>query len=703
MLNQQSVLRSVIVLLFVFSGAPLPGQTNIPAVFLPEDAVGNPPLHELTVGRQPHIATNGTTFIVTSTYVPPVSSVAQMFMAAVDESGQPLLGASQQFSGRGSATCVASNGDQYLATWSHAGNTVAVRIDSAGNFLDSHTLHEPTYFDTTRTVDGFAPLAWNGNEYVVLTLAGDPFGGRHWIATRVDSSGTVIENDIPFGGVPYGSVAAIAARSGVSLVLIPQGASTDVRTLSGDLVSPVVQLPGDFDAVTDGADGFLAVSRDNSELAGQHFDTSGRPDSPPFIIDHGEFNHASVTSSGASYVATWSDFSSGIKAIRLTGDGRALDSHVTILPRGGWPEIASNGRSSLVALTPDENTSTRVAQVRDDASATNPFRGFSDQINPLVTWDGNEPHVTWNDGAILDKPIGSPQSTEIEKGAMLVAVASSKTSKLYLALDAQGLKALTPNGVGVQLDDNPLDFGALYRVIPVSDGFMAVWLRNSSNDSGIFAARISSDGTLLDPPHRIASGASDLAIGASETSVLVAYNDGWGIVRGLLLTPQGLLTTDDITVPQDLPHSLSIASDGTNFLVTWLNQNAQQSNDYVGGQLIAADGHTLGPKRGFTAGNDAKSKLTAFWSGSNYLILWSRSTNFATADLWAARVTTNGQLIDYPAVHIGPLNGQLNGAAIGPAGQLAVAYMRHDGGAAGSQRAYARILVFTRRRLATHR
>jgi hypothetical protein len=300
------------------------------------------------------------------------------------------------------------------------------------------------------------------------------------------------------------------------------------------------------------------------------------------------------------------------------------------------------------------------------------------------------PSVSWSDQDLYERRIGdvSPPR-KLASSVTLIQSVGGGPDPLHLVVDASGLTALTASS-SVLLERG---FTGTARGVWTGSSFIVVW--STFSTSTLFAARLAPDGTLIDGPHQISSqGVGEFAIAASSANVLVAYlHPVTRLTHGVMLTPFGLTRTDDIATPQDLVTSMSIASNGTDFLVTWISANGVHSNDYIAGQIVDADGHLVGQRKILSPGDDWKTHGTTFWTGSEYLIVWSRRS--LSADLWAIRVTAEGQLLDYPPVHLGAFEGDITAIARSTSGQLLVAYTR-------SPRAYTRFVTFPRTRSARH-
>ncbi len=110
----------------------------------------------------------------------------------------------------------------------------------------------------------------------------------------------------------------------------------------------------------------------------------------------------------------------------------------------------------------------------------------------------------------------------------------------------------------------------------------------------------------------------------------------------------------------------SVASDGTDYLVVWEDfRNAQDTSEDIFATRVSRAG-TILDTAGFpvsTAPNQQQSPDVA-WNGSTYLVVWSDHRSGVLGDIWGARVTNGGTVLDPSGKAISTATGQQDWPAV---------------------------------------
>lgn len=693
-------------------------QTPIPTIALEERALGVP---STTVSAFPGIsavASNGKSFLI-ATSAQTISFGPYAALMLVDSAGHPAIDHSYLFSA-GNAAGVASNGSDFLTVWGHFGETDAVRVSADGTLLDPNpiVIHIPTRTQFTSHDLGVSErsAAWDGSQWVVLTrieqvqttpnLRIDMFE----IATLVGENGQVLQNDLE---VNRGSNNALAARNGVSVIVWSDG-GVFVRTLNGtgSLSDPiqVSAIASTANAIAAGDDGFLVVQSENGSTAvrAQHLDPGGRPDTPALTVSPTSTGAPSVTWAGTSYRVAWADGSNAIQSVRV--NSRAIvDAPPVALASGQNPTLAFNGTSSLLTWSAnDGSTRTRLADVAGTGQLVHSF------VNPQslneIEFAAVGVSVAWTEV--------TSRLTNVSDGTSLPPI-SDGAYTLIRGLNRPLVVSGTVPPFTVRYADGSGQPFALPTRNPfwTGNGFLCLWTDdapagNSFQAMPLYAQRFEANGSPFDAvPRQIGTsfalsqnftGAAALYngvfAGASRSETLVAYVDMGASLQGILLNGGEIVDLGEIAPPQALANPIVIASDDEDFVVTWIG-GMNGTNSYIGSRRVLANGDMPDPWRIDSPGNDTKDAMATFWTGLDYLVVWSKvgappaDRYSAGRELVALRIGQDGKLIDYPPMGIGTVNGETIRFAYRD-GLLAIAYQR-------DARVYSDFVVTPRRRIAS--
>ena len=182
-----------------------------------------------------------------------------------------------------------------------------------------------------------------------------------------------------------------------------------------------------------------------------------------------------------------------------------------------------------------------------------------------------------------------------------------------------------------------------------SDGenFLVVWHESRSGSSDIYGARVTRQGTVIDPVGFVISQAADdqcnAVVGYNGTDYLVVWEDYRGGVYddiyGARVTAEGrVLDPDGIAICTGWRYQIctSLACGSSNSLVTWFDP-AQLC---VYGARVTAQGAVLDPA-GILISTWSSGEPTVAFGGDNFLVVWC-----STVGLLGARVTPGGTVLD---------------------------------------------------------
>jgi hypothetical protein len=600
------------------------------------------------------------------------SGIDYVFGARVDTSGVLLDSCGVAISGGGSQIyhpAVGFDGTNYLVAWQRyygESDIYGARVSPGGVVLD------PAGIAIAATGYGeWQPaMAFDGTNYLVVYYRGNSSGWFDVYGVRVSPGGVILD--------PAGIVISAAANDEWHADVAFDGTNylvvwEDNRTASWDIYGARVTVAG---AVLDPTG--IAIS------------TTQYQESYP-----------AITSNGTGWFAVWEDYRintgvSDIYGARVNGSGVVLDpAGVCVSAAAGnqlQPAVAFDDTNYLVVWQDyriGAQANVYGARVSEDGIVLDPTGiGISlavkDQTNPAIASGGAKTFVAWQDyrnsttdaadiygarvsvgGSPLD-PDGIAISKEVNN-QLVTAVAFDGTNYLVVWEDYRNSLKGEIYGTRVSADGEVLDpqgivisTGANGRFNPAVafDGtnYLVVWQDYRYDNYGdIFGARVGTDGVVLNPGGIIIAFASKEqlypALAFDGTNYLVVWQDkrsgSWDIygarvsVSGTVLDPIGLILVP-ATGDQGLP---AIAFEGTNYLMVW--HDARSGSRDIYGSRVSVSGSVLDGS-GFiisAAANHQDNPAVAF-DGTDYLVAWQDMRNGPNYDIYGARVTVVGAVLD---------------------------------------------------------
>ncbi len=609
---------------------------------------------------EPVVAFDGTCFFVAWTDFR--LGTSSIYGARVSSDGEVLDPAGFSISDTGNnhrGVALASDGNQVLAVWSseHSG--------SRGIWGKRFARGTGLPFDTTAQLIADPPqnqevpdIAFGGGNFmVVFRDARDDMGDIYGIRVRPD--GTPIEpapfplavavgfQDLPrVASGPNGFVAVWADERN------PWPAYNDVYGARISLTGTVLDPNGRplFEAVNqdnspvvafDGANFTVAWFRardpmpNGYTLVGARFAPDlSRLGPASFDIETGYFDafNPVLLLAGNAYLVVWevdegANEQLDLHFTRLRTDGTALaPADVNLTAHANpqtWPGVGFNGTRYLVAWNDNRGQDAGLFGSLVGAEPTvEPTAGFAlsqrpgrvwtyQEGNPDVASDGADYFVAWGDNVA---GVGELRATRVR---------------------SDGTVLDTP---GILISSGP---GRRYWPRVVFDGthYFVVWADTRNGRADIFGARVSRDGTVLEPngfPIRVS-----------------AFN-------------------------KDRP---AVAFDGTQFLVVWSEGDPDDNSDDVLAHRVTRDGvkRELVPIRVSNADN------RQFWAnvayqGGVFLVVWHDHRDSQDANA-AARVTADGTVLDPAGVVLTSAGAQLDVPEVVSDGRgFVVVWPQKDGG-----------------------
>lgn len=536
---------------------------------------------------------------------------------------------------------VAYGSGNYLVVWRDqrafgGGDIYAARVTAAGAILD------PTGILVAGTTnDEMEPaVAWSGTQWMVAWKSA--FNGGSIRAARVSSAGVTLDpSGLTIGNSVY---APAVAWSGQSFVVGWVGTFPGTLTLRR------------LDA--------------NGMVVGSNIGLTSSVSDVKLVLYAGNV-HVFFLKAGLQYQ-------------RVTPAGVVLDaSPVTAFdPAGGAiPNeyaVASNAASLLIGFqyqTPAPNIvrQTRWQLLNNGAAGTvNLVDQGTNQFHIAAAATSGAFFFTWRDGNVLKGTVLANDGSLIAATSNLVPFTLSNfqfgPNELAASSDGTGfLLAYTSPGdiVGTRfttalakLDASPIllspSANAELNASVAYNGtsWLVAWEDSRSlGGSDIYGARVSPNGTILDPAGIAISTATghqrEPAVASNGSGWLVAYQDGRNATDDIYATR--LDASGAVQDAAGIPVSTAageqrhpgIASDGSGYLVSWFEDMAAP----IRAARVTSAGAVQDP-----AGIDVATTVTGndrapgvAYNGTNYLVGWGASN---LGSVYAARVTPGGAVLD---------------------------------------------------------
>jgi hypothetical protein len=349
---------------------------------------------------------------------------------------------------------------------------------------------------------------------------------------------------------------------------------------------------------------------------------------------------------GANFLVVWQDIRGGshydIHGARVTPAGTVLDpSGIAISTAEGgqeWPALAFDGTKSLVVWGDARDglhfyihgaRVTQAGTVLDTAGIGISFAANS-QLSPTLAFDGANFLVVWED----------------ERGGSDSDIYGARVTPAGVVLDPQGIAIST---VAAEQNTPAVTFD--------SANFLVVWEDCRDGTSDIYGARVTPGGAVLDPagiaistatntqsyPAIAFDGANFLVIWQDERSGIYSHIYGARVTPGgAVLDPAGIAIST-ATGSQSYP---ALAFDGENYLATWSNGDIYGARVTPAGVVLDPAGIAIS-----TATNTQSYPALAF-DGANFLVAWQDGRVVFRTAIYGARVTPGGTVLDPSGIPI---------------------------------------------------
>jgi hypothetical protein len=542
---------------------------------------------------------------------------------------------------------VASDGEQCLVVWHRYMNgesdIIGRRVGQSGEPLD------PAGIELSATEHSeYAPrVTSNGTDYFVVWY--DSHNGQSAVrAARVSGSGSVLDA----AGVTVSQngrehYPSVGSDGGDYLVFWEDNRDWRRDFYCARVTSSAeVQDPG----------GVLVST-------GESVSGSGRLDGPDVAFGKAEWMTAWAGAPGG--------YEDCVCGARVSRTGSVLDDEAIIVSLG--TDVQRHPAASF-----------------DGASYVLAWLGYHDSYSDIYASRVDPWGTVLNERPIPISMSGSTGPPTVASGAenTIIVWPDGREGRmnLYFARMSRTGEVLDPAGRPI------CDSAETQRLPAVAfDGtnFTVVWTEAGTESGGVFAARISQNGDVLDPAGvRVSAGTEVFrpAIEFGKTDYLVTWqeypegNTTEGIqVRGTRLSPYcEVLDPEGITV-SSMPGHLDGATpsfDGENFLVVWSGKDFDDHSDGLYCARVDQSGRVLDPEAMVISDfPGSKYSPDVTFDGSYHMVVWGDG-RCCRSDLYGCRVTPSGAVLDddgFPVAAEDIYHGTPC-VALGEGGQMLIAY-----------------------------
>ncbi|UCD05338.1 MAG: hypothetical protein JSV98_09515 [candidate division WOR-3 bacterium] len=203
------------------------------------------------------------------------------------------------------------------------------------------------------------------------------------------------------------------------------------------------------------------------------------------------------------------------------------------------------------------------------------------------------------------------------------------------------------------------DVQTMPEVVFGNDNYMVVWSdARIGEDFNIYGARVSPDGTVLDPDGILIGRDSDdgqyepsLAFTGTRFFVVwVHYSIPFAVVGRFVNCDGTLGDTVHIAATADEGYRTSVCFDGTNFLVVWT-----QYPQLLMGQFVSSDGNLIGGQFTIATGVTTLGSGSLSFDGNCYTVVYT-VRNIDIFEVWARQYDTSGNPLGPAFIVSNPAN-----------------------------------------------
>ena len=583
------------------------------AAFGPEFALSAPvpapppPLRNL----EPAVASNGTDFLVVWNGPDDGAYTARVGADGTVHPMEPVPNEPhKKFWPWRVSPAVASDGRDYVVAYNDGPDVRLARVDSAsGKVTAGDRIAEIVY----------AAIASNGDGYLLAYMD----GGR-LEAVLVDANARIVGG--PFQAGFTGKRPAIATNGESYLIVAPLTHSDLTATLvtNGRIArSETLAIVGRGDpafyswSVASDGDGFLVAWSENrtgaiqggfgSVMRVRNVGADGAPQGPERTLVKEDAWQPAVTWDRSRYLVSYSDSREvAWSTIRSDVRGIALDAG------GGRPlELAVSEDVETESSAATSGASTLIVWTRREWGGRSLIEGrFLGQPARLISrapaWQESIDATAHRSGTVV---VWSETATEEPR----------RRSIVLQRLDADGVPR---DGAGIPVHESPHD-----QVSPKVAGSLVVWTEWEPSRTSIWAKMLDGSGAPYGEAWRLGVDGHTPALAVAGNAHLVVWNsvprDG---IVARRIDPYAQTVSEPFFVSRDAGDTgVAVASDGLNFLVTWLRDDGKLRGNApksVHASLVMNYGIVVGTPLEIASATTIYQAIPV-WNGSHYAVFWN--------------------------------------------------------------------------------
>ena len=555
--------------------------------------------------------------------------------ARVSDAGQLLDTNAIPVASEGWSPAVAPNGSGYFVVWAHNSLIAGARVSGSGTVIDSNPI-------TICSTNCASPaVASNGEDYLVIWEDFRNYADIY--GARVSGAGSLLDtNGLPIGAFGGGQFEPKVAWNGKDYLVVwtdHRDWDQTRRDIYGARVSEggTVREPGGFPITT-------AVRYQ---------------DQP------------SVASNGTDFFVAWRDQSSendyrtwNVWGARVTDAGSIADPNGIQISTSAnnqmQPAVAFNGTHYLAAWVDGFDYdawinafSIRGVRLDINGSVVDPSgieigRKDVSQLNPAIASNGTDFLVVWS-------------NTQRANNAHAARVSRNGT---VLDLDEFAVSRSPAGGAG----------GSSAAASDGSD-YLVVWEDSRNGSYDIYGARVSRLGVVSPaediPICRLASKQAAPSVAFLGNSYLVVWEDyrnAKAQIFGTLVSTRGVVVDTNgflIGTSSKGAYSPSVAANGADYFVAWEDyRNGTVVTNTDNGEVFLTKPDIFGSRVSATGsvsdttgiavcavnGDQSLPAVTA--SGGDFLVVWQDERHVPVCDLYGARVSGSGTVLDQDGFEI---------------------------------------------------